>query len=481
MKKILIAAVMLLTFSVAASAQALLQVGSTPVTTVASCGTTELTGDVVFARATSSLAIVQGTITISYGVPITSIADLQLFVNDVQDAIGAQVDVISTDADRAAGRLILSVDPGTGPAIDSIIVKGVRVNIAGNPDLSNLTATVTATGNSFVGGQTSVVVISSISSAIATVASANNLLNVSSVNPLGGTVNVTVTEGFLNAWVPNAMIALTFSTPPAGVNLSVPASITNDKGTEFQFATALGANATPATLTSASPSLTVFYRLTTPGATSAITTETLVVPVTVTFAGTPRPLAQGSVTVTANMGPTAGTVGLGAYVPQYAGTSCQRGPATILNIVTANTVLLIPYATNEVGFDTGFAIANTTTDPLAAPVSAVKQSGTLTFHFFPQTGTAFSYTTTAGSPGQGLNASGALETGRLYTVLLTELLAAAEAEGDFAGYIFVVANFTNAHGQYFISDFESFTNGALMLVVDPAFRVVSGTPEQLNN
>ena len=46
-------------------------------------------------------------------------------------------------------------------------------------------------------------------------------------------------------------------------------------------------------------------------------------------------------------------------------------------------------------------------------------------------------------------------------------LQAAGQTGDFTGYIFVVTNFTNAHGEYFISDFSGgFTNGALMLVVN---------------
>jgi hypothetical protein len=488
-KTILIAAVMFFAFSVAASAQALLQVGSTPVTTVASCGTAELTGDVVFTTATSSQPVITGTITVNYGVPITNIAGLGITVNG-GSAVGLVTNISGALTDLPAGRLVLQITPGA-TNITAIGVTGIRVNIAGNPTLTSLSAIVTATGNAFVGGQTSIVVVSSIASAIASVGTGvpstalNNISSVSPASSLPGTVQVAITEGFLNAWVPNSIVGVTFSAPPAGITLTVPATINATGGTNpagFTFSTATGGAAAPAPITSltAAAGLTVYYKLTTLGATSPVTSETLTVPVGVALSvGAVLPLPQSTASVTAvDMYPKLGAFPdfAGSVIPQYSGTTCQKGPVQILAIIAANTNLLIPYATTAAGYDTGLAIANTTTDPFTGTNSAVKQNGSITFVFYPQTGTSFTYTTGATSPGEGLTA-GVLNTGGLYTVLLSRLLTAASAPAAFSGYIVVTVNATNAHGQYFISDFSSFTNGALMPVLDPALRRTA--PEKL--
>lgn len=500
MRKLLIAAVMLLTFSVAAQA-ALFQVGSTPVTTVSSCGTTELTGKIVFATVADSSPVAIGTITINYGVPITSVADLR-----ITNALGA--DLIATGEVRnisttgvggelSQGRLVLAVTPAANLVVPAEInVSGVRVNIAGTAGLTSLSATVTGTENTFVGGQTTVVVINSIASAIDSITVASGATGISAINPVapGTKPVVKVTEGFLGAWIPSniatqgPMIALTFSGIPAGVTLTFDNVVTSVDGTGAQvsqFTLASATGGAPAAgsnvLSSASSPATVYYRLTTAGANAPVIKEVLNVPVTLGFAATPRPLAQGSITVAADMAPKAESFvpPSTTYVPQYSGTTCQKtSTKPVATIVGANTALLIPYAVSQpsIGYNTGIAIANTTTDPFAA--GATKQTGTLTFNFYPQTGTAPApYTTSATSPGEGLT-SGSLDSGRLYTVLLSRLLEAAGVTGDFSGYIIVQCAFTNAHGQYFISDFEAFTNGALMLVINPDNRA---QPEGLNN
>jgi len=500
MRKLLIAAVMLLTFSVAAQA-ALFQVGSTPVTTVSSCGTTELTGKIVFATTSTSSPVLTGTITINYGVPITSVADLLITnaagVNLVTSNEVRNISTTGPGGELSQGRLVLAITPGANLALPAEInVSGVRVNIAGTAGLTSLSATVTATENAFVGGQTSVVVINSIASAIDSITVTNGQTNISAIIPsVTGAPVVKVTEGFLGAWIPSnnpaqgPMVALTFSGIPAGVTLTFDASVTSTDALGATISTFTLASATggaPAAgsnvLGSASSPATVYYRLTTAGVNAPVTKEVLNVPVTIGFtvAG-PRPLAQGSVTVAADMAPKAESFvpPSTTYVPQYSGTTCQKASTKpVLTIVGANTALLIPYAVSQptIGYNTGIAIANTTTDPFAA--GATKQSGTMTFYFYPQTGTAPApYTTSATTPGEGLT-SGALDSGRIYTVLLSRLLEAAGVTGDFSGYIIVTCAFTNAHGQYFISDFEAFTNGALMLVINPSGRAA---PESLGN
>lgn len=490
-KTILIAAVLFFTLTVAAFGQATLQVASTPVTQVASCGTTELTGDIAFTQVSGSLPITTGTITINYGVPITTVTGATVTIKDSTGAVITGPTAIA--AGQVSGNLLtLSVlPPAVGVPPYTIILTGVRVNVAGNPGLTSLSATVSSTGNLFVGGQTSVVVISAIGSAIASVdtgAAPGTALTISSVNPAVslGTDNdfsVRLTEGFANAWVQNAMFSITFSAIPAGLQFTAPASANSSSGTVFQRAAADGTVANTTTvLNSASASLTVYYKVVTLAATAAVDIETVAPSFVVALQATAvLPLAQSSVQVTTvDMAPRTAAVPVYTFFPQYSGTTCQKGPATVLTIVTANTVLLMPYATTSPGYDTGLAISNTTADPLAAGITAVVQNGALTFNFYPQTGTPFNYTTSATSPGEGL-ASGVLNSGRTYTVLLSKLLAAAAAPANFTGYIFVTVNSTNAHGQYFISDFEAFTNGALMLVVDPAKRRPTTTPESFDN
>lgn len=64
-----------------------------------------------------------------------------------------------------------------------------------------------------------------------------------------------------------------------------------------------------------------------------------------------------------------------------------------------------------------------------------------------------------------LTAAGALESGKSYAVVLSQLLTAAGANPDFHGYIIIVTDFTNAHGQYFLTNWNFFSNGAQMLVL----------------
>jgi hypothetical protein len=163
-----------------------------------------------------------------------------------------------------------------------------------------------------------------------------------------------------------------------------------------------------------------------------------------------------------------------------------------MTVFGANTTLLIPFATTVTGanYNTGIAISNSTADPGTALMgvnTAVPQTGTLSFHLYPglpSTAAPFVYTTTAGSPGSGLNAAGSLPAGSTYTVLLSQLLAAAGQPADFSGYVFVIANFTSAHCLYVVSNFTTFSQGSHALVVN---QNRSGTPlathsaEGLNN
>lgn len=484
-KTLLIAAVMFFALSVAAFAQATFSVGSIPVTTVVASGLTEKTGDVTFTTIPASPNVLSGTFTISYGVPIT-------FIGAVFEAGATVPSTRVTVLSSTGGNLVLTINTGIAAPF-SFRVTGVRVAVA-NTSLTSLDASISATNNAIVAGQTNPVrVINSISPGISSVTATppfNTPLTINAVTGLSapGTANLNVTEGFLNAYgVTNTtdtsqtistMVKITISQPPPGLSLTFPVTPnTTEAGVPvtnaFQLADAQGNLLTSAAvLTNTSTSFTVYYRVVTDTNPTAL--DTLAIPITVSQLFTAiLPLQNGDITATATLAP----IGI-IQTPCFAGFVCSAipryvealvGPAVIVRIVPGTTTLLVPYATVGGLYNTGLAIANTTEGPAASATgfaAAVPQSGTMKFFFFPQaTGTVVTYVTAAGSPGAGLDANGFLVSGGLYTVLLDQLLTAAKVPGDFSGHIFVVTNFTNAHGQYFISDFEAFTNGALMLVL----------------
>jgi hypothetical protein len=150
------------------------------------------------------------------------------------------------------------------------------------------------------------------------------------------------------------------------------------------------------------------------------------------------------------------------------------GPVTVVNIVAASTTLLIPLVEKVGPFDTGISIANTNTDPFGAGGGgATPTAGTLRFDFFPSTATGagtacFLQTSATARPGVGIASDGTIPSGATYLALLSQLLPLSNcAAGDMFGYIFVTANFLNAHGQATISDFRTYSLATNVLVMPP--------------
>jgi hypothetical protein len=129
-------------------------------------------------------------------------------------------------------------------------------------------------------------------------------------------------------------------------------------------------------------------------------------------------------------------------IPRFADTSTARN---VLNISICQTLLLFPFVTNVSGFDTGIAIANTSTDP----VGTAAQAGTCTLSWY-------------GSPTTPNTAVSSVASGTVYTTL-----ASTSAPG-FTGYMFALCNFQMAHGFAFVSDIgaRNLAMGYLALVVN---------------
>lgn len=524
-RSLLVAAVMFLGLSAAAFAQGNFDTGSTPVTAVTRSGFTEKTGDITFTQ--TSGTTVAGTITVSYGVPITIDIGDNMVVG-----VGCAASVNELASSHSGGTLVIAVPDGCLVG-STIRVTGVRVGIAGTA-LTVLDASLSSTGNTITTGQLNPRVISAIAAGIASVTitpggggSVNAVTGVPAGNAVttsdgvagtGGSIRVL--EGFLNAFgtfpldttqaldpeTTSTLIRFTLSAaPPPGVSIIFEATsdVQTSTGGSSTNAGAAGVSAyatsdcatgavigTPVTITSSSTSLQFCYGISNAGTNPDPTVqERLVVDYRVTAPGTTAlPLSTGTVTLTATFAPVSTLYGNGTAtdpgvpVPRY--TAEEVGPVSVVTVFGANTTLLIPFATTVTGanYNTGIAISNSTSDPGLTAMgfaTAIKQTGTMTFYFYPglpSTAAPFTYTTAAGSPGSGLNAAGALPTGSTYTVLLSQLLAAAGQPDDFSGYIFVITNFTNAHSLYVVSNFTSFSQGSHALVI-PFARTF--TPESL--
>jgi len=527
--KLLIAAVMFFALAVAAQAQTSFQVSSIPVTTVAACGASELSGDIIFTAISGSNGAGTGTITVTYPTGV----NVALLGSTIKIFAGAGPVPPESAADEAlvtAAANILTVPITEATTATTVIrISGVRVNVAGT-GVTSVTVNVTSsgtTGFAFVGGQTNLVVISSVQPAFKAFGSAaGGFSNATAVSVAAFNAGVTganpvvinIKENFtaFQNGVNGQLVQLTFSAIPAGLQLSLPVSATTTSATPggggdgYQLATVSGSGNTFAvtrsaavqTLNSTSASLVVYYVMTTPSATSGNSLDTLPIPVTVGTIAVPTfPIPLGTVSVTVALAPVDTSVAKNmSYVPRYGADQCAIGPATILTVVSARTALMMPYAlfSSTPAYNTGIAIANTTTDAgdlnmgFALGTTATPQTGAIKFYFFPQSGitgpSAFSTSTAPSStPGGGFTAgTGFIASGSTYVVNLSELLSAAGFTGSFwQGYIIAVCDFTNGHGQYFIGNAGAasgvFEQGALMLVLDPTQRQALGGPEKLEN
>ena len=146
-------------------------------------------------------------------------------------------------------------------------------------------------------------------------------------------------------------------------------------------------------------------------------------------------------------------------IPRFTDTSTA---SKFLTVIVCRTILLYPYIVNQIGLDTGIAIANTSVDPFTTGTSATSaQAGTCTLNFYPADPAAApvaSFTT------------GTIKGGNTYADLLS-----AHAPG-FQGYMFAVCNFQYAHGFAYISDIgvRNLSMGYLAVVLDDPGTGVRG-------
>lgn len=172
-----------------------------------------------------------------------------------------------------------------------------------------------------------------------------------------------------------------------------------------------------------------------------------------TAAGLP---GLGTATAAASFAPisTVTTQSATAPLPRFADTGTARS-VVVVNPCTTN--LLFPFVTNQAGFDTGIAIANTSRDPFGT----VTQSGACTLNYYGETA--------GGGAAPAAQTSGAIAAG---TVAVFTLSAGGThgitATPGFQGYIIAQCRFQYAHGFAFVSDLGAakLSHGYLALVMD---------------
>jgi hypothetical protein len=201
--------------------------------------------------------------------------------------------------------------------------------------------------------------------------------------------------------------------------------------------------------------------------TNPATIDTLLFSVFINYTASPatNSPAAGAMTVTMSFAPTpsggafTATTGAAASntltIPRF--SDSLDITKSFANVVLCTTALLYPYVINVNGFDTGIAIANTTTDPFGTTA----QTGTCSLYFY----------------GTAMPTVNPFVTPTVATATVYANLASTLAPG-FDGYMIANCNFQLAHGFAFVSDV-----GARNLAMGylPLILTRSGTsPENLN-
>jgi hypothetical protein len=274
------------------------------------------------------------------------------------------------------------------------------------------------------------------------------------------------------------------SIPSPGVTLSVPTQLTVGANMTLQLVTGTGSDGSGGTVTSGTGTNTVttiaVYEVTAINATSLATQETVVLPVTVSYA-IPGPLGTGQ--VNGNFAPTSTTFTASASAPEPRFVDSATN-ADAFTVGACRTILLWLFVSNQAGFDTGLAISNTSTDSFGM----IAQAGACKLYYYGNSsgGPGPTNPQTSTSIASGVVATWVLSTGGTHSI--------AAAPG-FQGYIIADCAFQFAHGYAFISDVgaQKLAQGYLALIIpdrsprDPgnraltAFGVGFNEGEQLSN
>jgi hypothetical protein len=259
--------------------------------------------------------------------------------------------------------------------------------------------------------------------------------------PAGTTLYVPSTITAVNTQVFTLVSAATGGTAVTPTTPSTSNGLENSSGTTT-FAPPAGDGGLAAVAVSGGAGIAV-YQVTDPLIQTSITTVS--VPVYLYAAANTITASSTALGVTVSFAPTGST-----NIPNFTSTSSSTTlTSSVYSLCT--TSLLFPFVTNQVGFDTGVSIANTSTDPFGSKLGAVPQSGTCTLNFYGN-----------GAPTPSAVTGPNVPTGTSYTFQLSSV-----APG-FQGYLIAQCNFQFAHAFAFA------TNGASAGNAGTAFSYLAG-------
>ncbi|MCX6594129.1 MAG: hypothetical protein NTZ56_21660 [Acidobacteria bacterium] len=474
-------------------------------------GLTELVGDITISCGANALSNVALTVTIPSAIPVTNVTGTAAGAG-VASAAGTAT-VYGTVSGNSIVFTNLSVNANA-----TIVVSGIRVNASASTPGVTVTAQSVIISNNVVNlnASTNVGLVNTASFAFAVVGGTDATVTSKSAStlsiclsyPSSSTANAVTgllrftelygaafrtvaddtTTGSNGSIAGNAtQLRLAFSNIPAGASIYVPMSIT--AGTTASDATGVTIATTSSSATALTSSIaatigtptytaagtdsnviaswgkvtssdnSVIYTV---SAASSAYASTVNIPYIVTLAASPSN-GVGTATVLGSLGPVSSSV--------YSRLATTGSAVTAFSTATCSTNILFPFVTNDAGFDTGLAIANTTADPF----STANQSGTCALNYYGtySDGGALPTAATTSSIAAGKYAALTLSGGGS---------GVAALRPGFTGYIIAQCTFQLAHGYAFISDLgaKNLAHGYLALVLpsSAAGRGASGgTPE----
>ncbi|MEZ5401998.1 MAG: hypothetical protein R2729_20160 [Bryobacteraceae bacterium] len=173
----------------------------------------------------------------------------------------------------------------------------------------------------------------------------------------------------------------------------------------------------------------------------------------------------GTATANGNLAPisTVATASTTAALPRFVDTAANRN---VLTVNSCRTNLLFPFVSNQAGFDTGVAIANTSKDPFGTSI----QTGACTVNFY---GVVAGANVCLSFPSPSI-------TGGEHFVWSLSSGGAVTATAGFQGYIIAQCAFQYGHGFAFISDLgaQRLAMGYLALVMDDGIESRTGSKSE---
>jgi hypothetical protein len=408
------------------------QVFVTPVTTITSkvlSTSPAQTEAVAIGTGTPVLGSVSGNAVTFSGVAasgtmgVLTISNIRIDASQIPVATGipnaVNVSVFITNGNTVEGTVAATPIAYVVPGLAASKISGVSAIPVCQGSNSSSPAAFTVTASDFFPG------------AFKTGAATPGPTSESSTVPLASPASNAVNSG--------TRIKLVFAGVPTGATIYVPTSVKASDGSIITLtASEMGALSpvspgTGSNVPTGTAAVTVsngggqaVYEVTTANATMI---DSFMIPVNVVAASNGTTPSATPLTVAVSFAPIGAA---SSNIPNFV-VGSSTSPLTASNFTICATNLLFPYITNQSGFDTGLAIANTSTDPFGTKLGAAPQAGNCTLNFY-------------GALAPAAVTTPSIPSGTVFTQIVSSI-----APG-FQGYMIAQCNFLFGHGYAFLTN-----------------------------